>query len=170
MSDLMDTVKIGSRRHPAVHSIEDVITFKLARFVGINERLGHRWSETKFDLSLNEWRMLALVQAYAQVRAGDLAELMLMDKSQLSRLIKSLQAKKTLKSKPDPHDARAVVLSLSTKGEMLYDEVLAEVLCRNENVLAPLSDEEISVFDGLLTRLVRHNEHLLALRMHEQGS
>ncbi len=168
MTDVTEKAGLANPKHPPVKSIEDVITFKLARLVGINERLGHRWSETKFDLSLNEWRMLALVQAHAQVRAGDLAELMLMDKSQLSRLIKSLQAKKTLKSKPDPHDARAVVLSLSTKGQMLYDDVLAEVLRRNENVLDPLSADEIAVFDGLLSRLVRHNEQLLERRMREQ--
>ena len=170
MNDFADRDGVPRRRHPPVQSIEDVITFKLARFVGINERLGHRWSETKFNLSLNEWRMLALVQAHAPVRAGDLADLMLMDKSQLSRLIKSLEAKKTLKSKPDPHDARAVVLSLSTKGQLLYEEVLAEVLRRNENVLAALTEDEIAVFDGLLSRLVRHNEQLLALRMREQSS
>ena len=82
-----------TQRHPPIQSIEDVIVFKLARFVGINERLGQRWSEALFDLSLKEWRMLALVQKRGPVRAGDLAELMLMDKSQLSRLVKSLSAK-----------------------------------------------------------------------------
>lgn len=168
MNDFIEPDQPAVPKHPPVTSIEEVITFKLARLVGINERAGHRWSETMFNISLNEWRLLALVQAHNKVRAGDLADLMLMDKSQLSRLTKSLQAKKTLKSSPDKDDARAVVLSLSTKGQMLFDEMLAEVMRRNENVLAPLTPDEVRVFDDLMDRLIRHNRQLLEYRSKQQ--
>lgn len=149
------------RKHPAADTIEDVLTFKLNRLVTINEREGHRWSEDLFGLSLNEWRVLALVQANAPVRAGDMASLLLMDKSQLSRLIKELQGKRLIKSKPDSHDARAVVLTLTSKGSDLYDDMLAEVLRQNELVLAPLSAEEVILFDNMLNRLTAHNLSML---------
>ncbi|MGB3244792.1 MAG: MarR family winged helix-turn-helix transcriptional regulator [Sulfitobacter sp.] len=157
----VERAELPQRRHPPVNSIEDVIVFKLARLVGINDRAGHRWSEQLFDLSLNEWRMLALVQANAPVRAGDLAELMLMDKSQLSRLIRSLSKKRLIKSMPDKDDARAIVIEVTSKGQMLYEEVMAEVLRRNERVLEVLSPEEVAQFDRLLGRLIQHNLALL---------
>jgi DNA-binding MarR family transcriptional regulator len=148
-------------KHPPVQSIEDVISFRLARLVGINERAGQRWSDVMFGISLNEWRVLALIQGYQPMRAGDLADLMLMDKSQLSRVTKSVQDKALVKSRPDSRDARAVVLSLSAKGQRLYTNMLAEVLRRNENVLRPLSGQEVLVLNDLLERLIAHNLTLL---------
>ena len=149
-------------KHPPIRSIEDVIVFKLARLVGLNEHMGQNWAEQLFDLSLNERRLLALTQAYGPARAGDLAELMLMDKSQLSRLIKALAEKRLLKSKAAPEDARAVVLSLTAKGQALYSEVIAEVVSRNDRVLAPLSGAEVALFDKMLGRLIAHNLARLA--------
>ncbi len=144
-------------KHPPIVSIEDVIVFKLARLVGLNERTGQRWTQKLFDLSINEWRLLALTQAHGPAHPGDLADLMLMDKSQLSRLIKALGAKGLIKNKLDPKDARAVVLSLTARGRTLYDDVIKEVIRRNERVLAPLSTAEVQVFDEMLGRLIDHN-------------
>lgn len=148
-------------KHPAVGSIEDVLTFKLNRLVMINEREGHRWSGVSFDLSLNEWRVLAVIQAKAPVRAGDVSALLLMDKSQLSRLIKDLLEKRFIKSKPDANDARAVVLTLTSKGIAVYDDMLAEVIRQNEQVFAPLSAEEVALLDDMLNRLTTHNLSML---------
>lgn len=155
--------------HPPVNTIEDVIVFKLVRFAAINDRLGNRWSETLFDLSINEWRMMALVQAHQPVRAGDVAQLMLMDKSQLSRLIRSLTAKGHVVSKPDRDDARAITLSLTSKGRMLFEEIMREVMRRNEGVLAALDPEEVGQFNALLDRLLQHNLGLLEARQREEG-
>jgi len=150
----------SSAKHPPVETIEDVFTFKMNRFVMVNEREGHRWAKKYFDLSLNEWRVLALIKAHAPVRASDVADQMLMDKSQLSRLIKALMAKHLINSKTDHADARAIVLSLTAKGGMLYQDMMDEVLHQNEKVLEPLSAEEVLQFNDMLNRL---NTHSLAL-------
>lgn len=155
--------------HPPVQSIEDVIVFKLLRLAGINDRLGSRWSETLYNLSINEWRMMALVQAHQPARAGDLAQLMLMDKSQVSRLIRSLTGKEHIVSKPDRDDARAITLSLTSKGTILFAEIMHEVMRRNERVLAALDAEEVAQFNGLLDRLLAHNLDLLEARQREEG-
>ncbi len=148
-------------KHPVAGSIQDVLTFKLNRLVMINEREGHRWSEDSFGLSLNEWRVLAVVQAKSPMRVGDVSALLLMDKSQLSRLIKRLQVKLLIKSKPDTHDARAIVLAPTSKGAALYHAMFAEVMRQNEQVLAPLSAEEVSQLDDMLNRLTAHNVLML---------
>jgi len=155
--------------HPPVRTVEDAIIFKVARFAALTERLGNRWSEKKYDLSLNEWRMLALVQAHQPARAGDMAHLMLMDKSQLSRLIRSLTAKQHLQSKSDKEDARAITLSLTGKGQMLFEQIMREVMQRHEGVLSALSVEEVAQFSGLLDRLLAHNWGVLEAVQREEG-
>lgn len=168
MTESKPTIAAGPL-HPPVSSIEDVIVFKLARLTAVNERLGNRWSETLFGLSLNEWRMLALVQAHQPVRAGDLADSMLMDKSQLSRLNRSLTDKKYIKSKPDKLDARAITLGLTPGGQRLFERIIAQVMRRNEVVLGALDEQEVAQFNGLLDRLLAHNLGLLEARQRTEG-
>lgn len=153
------------RKHPFAGTIEDVITFRLNLLVAIGERAGHHWSERLFDLSLNEWRMLALIKARAPCRAGNLADLLLMDKSQTSRVIKSLLRKELIVNLPDPDDGRAIALNLTQKGETLYERVFAEVLDSNERILATLSEDEVAVFDKVLGKLVNHSQDLLERRL-----
>ncbi|MBM1555652.1 winged helix-turn-helix transcriptional regulator [Sulfitobacter mediterraneus] len=148
-------------KHPDVLTVEDVITFKLRRLVLIGEREGHLWSEDMFDLSLNEWRLLALIKARMPARAGDIADFILMDKSQASRLIKSLQSKGLVVTGEDPDDGRALMLELTSEGDKVYNSMMAEVLRSNEVVLAPLSAEEIVLFSDMLQRLIDHSyDHL----------
>ncbi len=148
-------------KHPPVVTIEDVISFRIARFTALIERLGQGWVQDLFDLSLNQWRVLALIRAKAPVHAGDISDFLLMDKSQLSRLLKQLAGRQLVSSKPDPNDARAVVLKLTNKGKTLYAEALAEVVRRNERTLTPLSRDEVLVFDEMLGRLVWYNQSLV---------
>lgn len=152
-------------KHPPALTIEDVLTFQLNRLVSIGERAGQQWSERMFDLSLNEWRLLALVKARAPCRAGDVADLLLMDKSQTSRVIKSLLKKDLIRNMPDPNDGRAVALRPTDMGEALYVEVFAEVMRSNERVLATLSVEEVQAFDKTLKKLIRHSQDLLEKRL-----
>lgn len=152
-------------KHPKALTIEDVITFRLQRLAAIGERAGHDWSQRMFDLSLNEWRLLALVQCRAPARAGGLADLLLMDKSQTSRVIKSLLNKGLIRSFPDPDDGRAVALETTPRGDELYQRVFAEVMRSNERVLDVLSTEEVQALDVILGKLTMHSSDLLDARL-----
>lgn len=149
------------RKHPAVSTVVDLFTFKMNRFVQINEREGHRWSKELFDLTLNEWRVLALIKASEPVRPAYIAEQLLMDKSQLSRLIKTLTGKLLVTSAPDIGDARAIILKSTRAGDDLYNDMMAEVMRQNEMVLVPLSSEEVVQFNEMLDRLIKHSLLLL---------
>lgn len=152
-------------KHPVVSSIEDVITFRLQRLVNIGERAGHQWSERMFDVSLNEWRLLALIVAHAPTRAGDMSDALLMDKSQLSRVIKSLLKKALIRNMTDPNDGRAIALQPTAQGIALHKNMMVEVLRSNERVLAPLNVEEIEAFNKTLDKLLGHTQDLLDARL-----
>lgn len=152
-------------KHPPVLTIEDVITFRLNRLVSIGERAGQQWSERLFGLSLNEWRLLALVKARAPCRAGDVADLLAMDKSQTSRVIKSLLKKELIRNMPDPNDGRAVALRPTQKGAALYKEVFDEVMRSNERILAPLNAQEVEDLHRTLKKLIDHAQDLLEMRL-----
>ncbi|MEP5728912.1 MAG: MarR family winged helix-turn-helix transcriptional regulator [Sulfitobacter sp.] len=156
------------RKHPEVDTIEDVVTFRLNLLVAIEERAGQHWSERLFDLSMNEWRLLALIKSRGPCRASDLADLLLMDKSQTSRSIKVLLKKKLILNLPDVKDGRAVTLELTETGKVQYDQVFAEVLESNERILSVLNSKEVAMFDSVLRKLVSHSQDLLERRLGRQ--
>lgn len=164
LSDAFGQAK-PSGKHPAADSIEDVITFKLQLLVSIGERAGQDWSQRLFDLSLNEWRMLALVRSRGPCRAGDISDLLHMDKSQTSRVMRVLLKRELIVSRPDPNDGRALSLELTPAGEVLHDRVFREVMNSNERVLATLTRDEVEAFYKTLKKLVTHSQDLLEIRL-----
>lgn len=158
-------VQTDLRKHPAAETIEEVMTFRLQRLVAIGERAGRDWSQRMFDLSLNEWRLLALVNSRAPARAGGLADFLLMDKSRTSRVTKSLLKKRLIRSFPDPDDGRAIALEPTESGVALYRRVFAEVMRSNERVLEVLNSDEVRALDAILHKLTEHNSKLLEMRL-----
>ena len=153
------------RKHPPVTSIEEVMTFRINQLVTINERAGHNWSERLFDLKLNEWRMLALIVAHGPARSGTLANRTYMDKSQSSRVIRSLKRKKLVVETKDPDDGRAVALKPTTKGHGLYSDMMQQVMLSNERILSALTQEEAETFSTTLDKLIAHTSALLDARL-----
>lgn len=47
----------------------------------VNLILGEHWTQRLFDLSLNEWWLLAVTFAHTSIRARDMSEMLVMDKS-----------------------------------------------------------------------------------------
>ncbi|MCX7558514.1 MarR family winged helix-turn-helix transcriptional regulator [Sulfitobacter sp. F26204] len=152
-------------KHPVVETIEEVFSFRLQRLVAVEERVAQGRTLRFFDLSTNEWRLLALVQGRAPARARALADLLLMDKSQTSRVVKSLLAKGLLFTSPDPDDGRASVLELTGKGAKLYMRAFAEVMRNNQRMLEVLSVEEVLAFDLILAKLTGRCCDLLDARL-----
>ena len=147
--------------HPPVSTIEDTLTFKIARFAALNARDGAVIFRRAFGLTLNEWRVLGLVAAHAPLGLNRLAELVLMDKGQLSRTVQALGARGMLASIVSPQDARKVALSLTDKGRRCHDDVLHFAIARNEEVVTPLTPDETRAFIATLDRLLHFNETLV---------
>ena len=142
-----------STRHPPVDDIRDLLTFRVAMLAAANDRMGHSWLHGDFGLRILEWRVLGLVSALQPVRFGAIARALLVDKGQLSRLVKQLVERGLIASGADLADQRNVLLSLTDKGRALHDEVLAVALARNDLVLAALSSKEADMLFSLLDKL-----------------
>lgn len=149
------------RLHPDITNIEGMLTFKIARFAAINAHDGTAIFRKAFDLTLNEWRVLGLVAAHAPLGLQELADLVLMDKGQLSRTVQALVKRGKLVSRVCPVDARKVKLTLTATGTTWHAKALTFARDRNDEVLACLSLAEARHFIALLDRLLDHNTTLV---------
>lgn len=149
--------------HPPITALPNALTFRLARLVAVNDAAGGAQFRAAFGLSLNEWRVIGLVQALGPVGFGRLRKSLLMDKGQLSRVLKALTSRALISARPVAGDARSVELLLTETGRALHDDALAFTTARNEVVVETLTQEECRQFMRLLEKITAHNAALANL-------
>ncbi|RMD90321.1 MAG: MarR family transcriptional regulator [Alphaproteobacteria bacterium] len=118
----------------------------------ISRTIARLYSE-RFDLSIPEWRCMAILGETPDISATEVAERGALDKVAVSRAIARLRAKGRVERHIAPDDRRRSVLALSAAGEKIYREIVPLALAYEEALLKRLSDEERATLDRILRRL-----------------
>jgi DNA-binding MarR family transcriptional regulator len=109
-----------------------------------------------FGVGIEAWRCMVLLATEGAASAQLISRVTGMDKSSVSRCLKSMQDAKLIKTALDPHDGRARLASLTAKGQAMHDEIRAIALERERSLLSVLSKPEQAELLRLL-RLVHEN-------------
>lgn len=146
-------------------NFEDFLTFRITRLANaLRTGLTKRYLE-EFDLSLPEWRLLALIARFAPLRFSEVTTRSNMDKGQVSRTLRVMAKKGLTKMKtirtPGTRVAEAlaapVQVSITPKGKALYGAVLPVARRRQAEMLMTLSESEraqlFSILDKLFTTI-----------------
>ncbi|MCG6117015.1 MAG: MarR family winged helix-turn-helix transcriptional regulator [Aquimonas sp.] len=112
----------------------------------------------RFDLSITEWRLMAVLGRYPGLTAGELVERTAMDKVAVSRAVAGLMASSRVERGADDRDRRRVPLKLSTAGLEVYALVAPLALDYERSLLAGLSAAERSQLEHLVERLLAASE------------
>jgi DNA-binding MarR family transcriptional regulator len=127
----------------------------------VSGAIARHYSE-RFDLSVPEWRVIAVLGQAPGLSAREVAERTAMDKVQVSRAVQSLLAAKRLTRTAHVQDGRIAHLSLSAKGQAIYNEVVPLALSLEKQFLSVLNTSEQKSLDTLLTKLSRHMDRMTA--------
>jgi DNA-binding MarR family transcriptional regulator len=114
----------------------------------------------RFGLSIPEWRIMAVLGQTPGLSARDVAARTAMDKVQVSRAVASLVEARRVKRDGDETDGRITRLSLTPRGQAIYDEVVPLALHLEEVFLAALTLEERKLLDRLMDKLTDRIVHL----------
>ena len=125
----------------------------------VSDAIARHYSR-RFCLSIPEWRVMAVLGQTPGLSAREVAERTAMDKVRVSRAVQSLLADKRLTRVAHVRDGRVTHLSLSAKGQAIYDEVVPLALHLEKQFLAVLNGEEQKNLDILLTKLTHHMAHI----------
>lgn len=109
--------------------------------------------EREFDLSIWQWRVLAVLGESEGLTSTEVANRTLMDKPAVSRAAASLLERNLISRKSDSADRRKAELRLTRKGREVYDAILPIALGYERDLLASLSREDVETLHALLTRL-----------------
>lgn len=142
-------------------SVEDFLTFRITRLSNaLRTNLTKRYLD-EFNLSLPEWRLLALVARFAPMRFSEVTLRSSMDKGQVSRTLRVMAKRgltkmkiiRRLGSRSTEALAAPVMVSPTSRGRTLYRAVLPIARRRQAEMLLTLSKGERLALDSTLAKL-----------------
>ncbi|HEY2068209.1 MAG TPA: MarR family winged helix-turn-helix transcriptional regulator [Rhizomicrobium sp.] len=130
----------------------------------VSDAIARHYSD-RFGLSIAEWRVMAVIGQTSGLSARDVARRTAMDKVQVSRAVAALVGTRRLQRDGDETDGRVTRLSLTAKGRAIYDEIVPLALHLEAVFLAALSPSERDVLDGLMQKLTKQIDSLVAVKL-----
>ncbi|MCJ9429067.1 MarR family winged helix-turn-helix transcriptional regulator [Kordiimonas marina] len=118
----------------------------------ISRAIADRYEE-RFQLSMPEWRVMAVVGEETDLSAGQVAERTAMDKVAVSRAVSKLLQSGRLERHFAPDDKRRSVLALSEAGKEVYREVGPIAVEYEHKIMEKLTSDEKALLNSLLNKL-----------------
>ena len=109
--------------------------------------------EREFELSVWQWRIIAVPRARGGLTSTEVAQRTLMDKPTVSRAAASLIERGILERHIDSDDRRRAPMQLTEEGQAIYAAVIPRALENERELLDALSSEEAETLHALLSRL-----------------
>jgi len=109
--------------------------------------------EEQFQLSVSEWRVMAVLGGEPDLSAGQVADRTAMDKVAVSRAVNRLIDAGRLTRSFSPEDRRRSVLRLSDSGEKIYAQIVPIALSYERKILDQLSESEQAQLDTVLKKM-----------------
>lgn len=125
------------------------------RIVALGHAFSRRLSTAYADenVTITEWRVLAVISQADRIAARDVVRRTPMDKMAVSRAVASLEEKGLVLRATDPDDRRVNALSLSPTGRAVFNRIAALALDYEDALLATLAPEEAAAFRSILEKL-----------------
>lgn len=108
----------------------------------------------RFDLSVTEWRVIAILGRFPGLTASEVMGRGAMDKVAVSRAVARLLERGLVERNAQEDDRRRMSLRLTAdRGEPLFAEVVPKAMDYEQSLLTSLSAAERATLSGLLARL-----------------
>jgi DNA-binding MarR family transcriptional regulator len=146
----------------AVLMLEAFLPYRLAVLAHATSRALSSVYAEQFGLSIAEWRILANLDRFGPLYAGELAERSSLDKPKVTRALQRLEAAGLAHRTVDPEDRRQVRILLSRRGRNVFRCIAALALEWETKFLAPLAKNERRALERILTKLMQRVEDMPA--------
>ena len=116
--------------------------------------------EQRFNLTIPEWRVIAVLARYPGLSAAEVAAHTRMDAVAVSRAVTRLLRASRIRRSIAAEDRRRSVLRLSAAGEAVYREIAPVALRYERSLLEGLAAAEITALDSILGKLTARAQAL----------
>ncbi|UCC73435.1 MAG: MarR family transcriptional regulator [Gemmatimonadota bacterium] len=107
------------------------------------------------DVSVTQYYALESVARHGPLTLNELASLLYLDKSTVSRVANAIERKKLLRRRPHEDDRRAVLLDLTEPGRLLYESIRDDIEEREKRLIADFDPDVRAAMIELIGRLAQ---------------
>ena len=135
--------KPGGTAGAFVFELEQFLPYRLSLLTNtVSDGIAQSYRE-KYDISVTEWRILAVLGRYPGLTASEIVDRTAMDKVAISRAVKNLVKKNLLHRKTDQEDRRRMLLFITTtRGAQMLAEVMPLARQYEKKLLDSLDSNE----------------------------
>lgn len=137
-----------------------LFTIRLITLLDLLRRSATLANRREFSLTDIEWRIMGQVGEHAPLSLNDLAELMRLDRGQLSRAVKAMVERGLVSSRRRP-GGPAIVITLTEEGEGLYVRMMSLAVKRNQFLIGDIPPDEIDRVSEVIEAVTRKAQALL---------
>jgi DNA-binding MarR family transcriptional regulator len=134
--------------------LEDFLPYRLAILSHAVSTSIARAYDQRFDLSIPEWRVIAIVGRFPGLSAVEVAKRTMMDKVAVSRAVTKLIKSGRIDREFADADKRRSILNLSEEGRKVHDDIAPLALKIEEDLLHGFNEDEVKALNAAIERLL----------------
>ena len=138
----------------SILKLENFMPYRLAVLSNTVSTTVARAYDKRFNVSIPEWRVIAVLGRFPGLSAVEVAERTMLDKVAVSRAVTKLIKNGYIDREFADSDKRRSILNLSEEGSQLHDEIAALALGFERDLLEGLSPEELEQLNNIMERLL----------------
>lgn len=104
--------------------LERFLPYRLSVLANRLSRAFARRYQDEFGISIAEWRVVAVLGAFAPLSSNEIGERTEMDKAKVSRAVAALLKAGMIAREAHPTDQRLIQLALSRQGRKIYEAIV----------------------------------------------
>jgi len=143
--------------------IEDLFLYRIARLHATAGAPVIRICEGGHGVTRREWRLLLVLAQNGALSSSELAQAAQLEWGLVSKTVGRLQKKDLVTRTPKPNDRRSVLIEVTAKGMLVYQQVFPKVIDINRALLSVLSDSQRAQLDTILSLLQQRANNPAAL-------
>ncbi|WP_420405889.1 MarR family winged helix-turn-helix transcriptional regulator [Nisaea sp.] len=159
-ADSSDEEKAPIGQPASAFALDAFLPYRLALLSSLVSRSIQKLYETEFDISIPEWRLIAILGSDGPMTANDIRGRAAMDKVQVSRAAAKLSKSGHIMRQTDPDDRRKSTLSLTHTGQTIYNHIVPMALDREAFLTSALTEKEKGDLIKLLEKLTNRAEKM----------
>ncbi|MGG4492975.1 MarR family winged helix-turn-helix transcriptional regulator [Brevibacillus reuszeri] len=113
-----------------------------------------------YNITIDQWMVLVVLWEEEGLSQNELAERTYKDKTNIARMLFTMEEKGLIHRVTDPNDRRSLHVYLTEKGRLLKDELLPPSIEAYQKTIAGLTEEEVIQFRKTLNIIYENVKNL----------
>lgn len=147
-------------RGSAGFTLESFLPYRLALLSSLVSGSIQKLYAAEFDISIPEWRLIAILGSGGPMTANEIRGRAAMDKVQVSRAAAKLVEAGHISKQTDPSDRRKSTLSLTASGEYIFNHIVPLAIERETYLTNALTAKEVDDLIKLLEKLTKRAQKM----------